>query len=49
MGYFYDALKSGVDKSEAVQIARQTIREKHSADPRDWAAFVLSGDDSPVY
>lgn len=43
MHYFYDALRQGESKDRAVQIAQQKLRSKHSQNPLDWAAFILSG------
>ncbi len=45
MTQFYQHLKDGKSKSEAVQIAQQYVRGLHPGDPSLWAAFVLTGAD----
>lgn len=43
MTHFYQKLKNGESKARAIQLAQQYVRENISADPANWAAFILSG------
>ena len=51
MGSFYDGLKSGLGKDEALRQAQLAYLENHeglAASPFYWAAPVLSGNPSPI-
>jgi len=43
MKHFYQKLKNGESKARALQLAQQYVRKNHSTNPKDWAAFILSG------
>jgi CHAT domain-containing protein len=43
MAVFYDSLKAGKSKAEALRIARRVIKEKYP-NPFYWAVFVLYGE-----
>ena len=53
MKYFYEGLKEGMYKSEALQYAQKKYLENHSdaltASPFYWSSFYILGDDSPIY
>ena len=53
MKYFYEGLKEGMYKSEALRYAQKKYLEKHSdaltASPFYWSSFYILGDDSPIY
>ena len=46
MKEFYEYLSKGLDKPEALRIAKLSFINKYSANPYYWAAFVLSGNPS---
>ncbi|MFT4664251.1 MAG: CHAT domain-containing protein/Tfp pilus assembly protein PilF [Polaribacter sp.] len=49
MGVFYENLKAGKGKAEALQLAKLTyLEEGPMIFPHYWAAFVLTGDDEPI-
>lgn len=47
MSEFYTLLAQGLPKDRALQKAQQFIRA-NKPNPKDWAGFVLSGDESPL-
>jgi CHAT domain-containing protein len=53
MKLFYNFLSQGLSKSEALQKAKikyiKDVKNSFAAHPAFWAAFVIIGDDSPVY
>ncbi len=48
MQSFYKFLSDGYDKSEALRQAKIFFKKNYSANPYYWAAFVLSGNISPI-
>ncbi len=46
---FYGFLSRGYDKSTALQLAKINLLKSSYSHPFYWAAFVLSGDPSPIY
>lgn len=49
MAHFYEFLKRGLSKDEALQQAKQTyLKGDNQSHPFFWAGFVLIGDDLPV-
>ena len=48
MKSFYEYLSNGLDKAEALQKAKISFKENHSANPYYWAAFVLAGNTSSL-
>lgn len=48
MKSFYEYLSKGLDKDEALQKAKISFKEDHSANPYYWAAFVLAGNTSSI-
>lgn len=48
MQSFYKYLSDGYDKSEALRQAKIFFKKNYSANPYYWAAFVLSGNLSPI-
>lgn len=53
MEYFYQGLKEGMYKSEALKFAQTEYLKKHSdvitSSPFYWSSFYVLGDDSPIY
>jgi CHAT domain-containing protein len=53
MKYFYQGLKKGMYKSEALRYAQTQYLDNHSDDltssPFFWSSFYVLGDDSPIY
>ncbi len=48
MTYFYQKLREGYDKSEALRLAKVEFIKKDSPNPYFWAAFVLSGNTGKI-
>jgi CHAT domain-containing protein len=49
MRSFYQHLRAGKGKAEALQAAQAELRSQYEfSDPSYWAAFVLSGDHGPM-
>ena len=49
MGYFYNFLSEGMDKDKALQKAKlQFLEQNKFANPFQWGAFVLWGNDKPI-
>ncbi|MBK8946362.1 MAG: CHAT domain-containing protein [Ignavibacteriae bacterium] len=48
MELFYENLKTGINKSQALQKAKLDFTKKYSPNPYYWAAFVLSGNNSEI-
>ena len=53
MKYFYQGLKEGMRKSEALKFAQEKYLKHHAdeitASPFFWSSFYILGDDSPIY
>lgn len=49
MTLFYEKLSMGYDKSKALRLAKTEFIQKYSPNPYYWAAFVLSGNITPVH
>lgn len=53
MKYFYEGLKEGMYKSEALKYAQTKYLENHSdaltSSPFYWSSFYVLGDDSPIH
>jgi CHAT domain-containing protein len=48
MKYFYKHLLEGVPKNAALRLAKIEMLDSKYRHPRYWAAFVLTGDISPL-
>ncbi len=54
VGYFYEALKAGNKKSEALNLARRRFLDNHKNEPLlshpyFWSGFSVIGNDNPVF
>jgi len=48
MEYFYSFLSSGVNKSEALRLAKLKFINENNSNPYYWAAFTLAGNNAPI-
>jgi len=49
MEAYYRKLAEGMGRGEAMQAVQlEMLRTKEHAHPKDWAAFIVSGDDTPM-
>ena len=49
MEAYYHRLAEGMGRGEAMQAVQlEMLRTKEHAHPKDWAAFIVSGDDTPM-
>ncbi len=49
MEAYYRKLAEGMGRGEAMQAVQlEMLRNEEHAHPKDWAAFIVSGDDTPM-
>jgi hypothetical protein len=48
MSLFYSRIRDGLDKSEALRMAKLDFIKDYSPNPYYWSAFVLNGDTSDL-